>query len=310
MLNDARPDIVLVHGDTSTTFATALSCFPVQQKEVSPQEVHQMIRDIADTHPVEIFAVNSGSSIRGPYFGSSSAKQLRKPVIALITGEGTNSREAGEAWYVLDEKMGIQVSLLNQDVLPDLNLSDYNCLVLPSSSYSSWKEPEIEKIKRWVKNGGTVIAIREAVKWAIDAKLIDEELVEEETAALNLSYSELGKARSGQNLSGAIFETRLDNTHPLAFGFRPELPVMRTHKTKLKPSKVPGSNVAIYRNSPLLSGYLPKEQEGKIDGTASIIARREGSGAVILFLDDPVFRGHWLGTARIFLNAVFLGNSF
>lgn len=296
--------------DERVIFDRTSVIIPVQQKEVSPQEIHQMVMNIADTHPVEIFAVNSGSSIRGPHFGSSSAKQLRKPVIALITGAGTNSREAGEAWYVLDERMGIQVSLLDQDVLPDLNLAEYNCLVLPSGSYNSWKEPEIEKLKKWVKNGGTVIAIREAVKWAIDSKLIDEELAEEESVTLNLPYAELTKARGGQSLSGAIFETRLDNTHPLAFGFRPELPVMRTHKTKLKPSKVPGSNVAIYGSSPLLSGYLPKEQEGKIDGTASIIARREGSGAVILFLDDPIFRGHWWGTARIFLNAVFLGNSF
>lgn len=283
---------------------------PVLQKDVSQEEVHEFIKTIADTFPTEIIAADSGISIKGPYLGSSSAQQLRKPVIALVTGEGTNSREAGEAWYVLDEKMGIPVSLLDQQRLPNSDLAAYNCLILPSGSYSSWKEPEIEKIKRWVKDGGTLIAVREAVNWAITSELIDEELVKEENEPLDLPYAELSKARRGQRLSGAIFETRLDNTHPLAFGFRQTLPVMRNHTTKMKPSKVPGANVALYSSNPLLSGYLPREQEGKIDGTASIIARRSGSGSIILFLDNPNFRGHWWGTARLFLNAVFLGSSF
>ncbi len=283
---------------------------PVVQKEVSTEEVHAVMQRIADDHPVEIFAVDSGASIRGPYLGSNSAQPLRKPVIALITGEGTNSREAGEAWYVLDEKMGIPVSLLDRKMIAGSGLSEYNCLILPGGSYESWKEPEIEKIKGWVKNGGVLITIREAVNWAITSELVDEELVKEEEIPLNVPYAELSKANRGRSLSGAIFETRLDNTHPLVFGFRETLPVMRDHVTKMKPSKVPGANVAVYGKSPLMSGYLPKEQEGKIDGTASIIARKSGKGSIILFLDDPNFRGHWWGTARIFLNSIFLGNSF
>ena len=283
---------------------------PVVQKEVSAEEVHTIVRGIADDYPVEIYAVDSGASIKGPYLGSSSAQPLRKPVIALLTGEGINSREAGEAWFVLDEKMGIPVSLLDRGIIAGSDLSGYNCLILPGGSYKTWKEPEIEKIKSWVKSGGTLIAIRKAVDWAITSELVDEELVQEEEISLNVPYAELSKANRARSLSGAIFETRLDNTHPLVFGFRETLPVMRDHTTKMKPSKIPGANVAVYSNSPLLSGYLPKEQEGKIDNTASIIARKSGKGSIILFLDDPNFRGHWWGTARIFLNAVFLGNSF
>lgn len=283
---------------------------PLQQKEASPEKVHEVIKDIAASFPVEIYAAASGVTARGAYLGSSSARQIRKPRIALVTGTGTNSRESGAAWYVLDGKMEIPVSLLDHDRLPGSDLSDYNCLVLPGGSYQSWTDKEIEKIGAWIRAGGTLIAIRDAVNWAISSELVEEELVEEESLPLDVPYSEVGKARTARRISGAIFETVLDNTHPLAFGLSKSLPVFRNHTAKLKPSKEPGANVALYGNDPLLSGYMHEEQEGKLDGTASIIARKSGSGSVILFLDDPNFRGHWWGTARIFLNAVFFGDAF
>jgi hypothetical protein len=45
-------------------------------------------------------------------------------------------------------------------------------------------------------------------------------------------------------------------------------------------------------------------------GTASIIARRQGRGHVVLFADNPNFRAFWYGTNGLFLNAVFFGQAF
>ena len=283
---------------------------PVMQKEIPAGEVHEAVKEIVGVFPVEVYPTGSGISVEGPYLGSSRARPLRKPEIALITGDGSSSREAGEAWYVLDEKMEIPVSLIDQDVFQRIELFSYNCLVLPSGAYRDWKEPEIEALKEWINKGGTLIAIRGAVKWAIKSGIIDEEMVEEEPVSLSLPYAELGKETRGRRISGAIFKTTVDNTHPLAFGIRQELPIFRNHTEKMKPSKKPGANLAVYANNPLISGYLPGDQKGKIDRTASIIARRSGSGSVILFLDNPVFRGHWWGTSRLFLNSVFFGNLF
>lgn len=283
---------------------------PVQQKAVAAEEVHQAIRETVSSYPVEVIAAGSGISVRGPYLGSNSGNQIRKPKIALITGAGTNSRESGAAWYILDSVMGIPVSLLDRDRLPSVDLDKYNCLVVPSGSYQSWGEAEIKKIREWVSAGGTLIAVRNAVNWAITSELIDEEMVEEEKADIDVPYGEVGKERRSRAISGSIFETALDTSHPLAFGLPESLPVFRNHNQKLKASTAPGANVAVYSKDPLLSGYFPDEEQGRLDGTASIVARKSGSGSVILFLDDPNFRGHWWGTARIFLNAVFFGDSF
>lgn len=302
--------IEIKSGGEKVSLDTTSVVIPLRQKEIEPEQVHQTIEKVASSYPVEIFSTDTGVTPSGPYLGSSSASRLRQPVVAVLTGPGISSREAGEAWYFLDARMGIPVSLLDLQQLEHAGLSDYTCLVLPSGSYDSLGEEEIARIRSWIREGGTLIAVRNAVKWLISSKLIDEEMVEEEKEVRDLPYAEVRKDRIARDISGSIFNTRLDTTHPLAFGLNKNLPVFRNHTDKLKPSRVPGSNVAVYDRNPLLSGYMPENEKGKIGETASIIARKSGSGSVVMFLDNPVFRGYWWGSARIFLNAVFLGNAF
>jgi hypothetical protein len=62
-----------------------------------------------------------------------------------------------------------------------------------------------------------------------------------------------------------------------------------------------------YTDKPLVSGYVSKTNLKRISNSASVVVSNAGRGRVILFADDPYFRGYWYGTARIFLNAVFFG---
>jgi hypothetical protein len=59
-----------------------------------------------------------------------------------------------------------------------------------------------------------------------------------------------------------------------------------------------------------LSGLIWPEALGYIAGTACVARERLGSGQVVLFANDPVFRGYSLGTQRLLLNAVLLGPAF
>ncbi len=56
-----------------------------------------------------------------------------------------------------------------------------------------------------------------------------------------------------------------------------------------------------------LSGLLWPEAAGRLARTAYVTREEVGSGQVILFLDEPLFRGWMLGTRRLFLNAVLWG---
>ena len=62
-----------------------------------------------------------------------------------------------------------------------------------------------------------------------------------------------------------------------------------------------------YADEPLVAGYLSGPVSGKLSGTAALAADRHGSGLVVRIADDYLFRGYWVGTERLFANALFFG---
>nr|MDJ0906823.1 hypothetical protein [Woeseiaceae bacterium] len=52
------------------------------------------------------------------------------------------------------------------------------------------------------------------------------------------------------------------------------------------------------------------ENRDELAGTPALIAERSGDGAVILFADNPNFRGYWYGTNKLFMNALFFSRTF
>ena len=70
------------------------------------------------------------------------------------------------------------------------------------------------------------------------------------------------------------------------------------------------SSVAIYSEDAHIDGYISKNNlKNFIPGSASLLVSRINSGRVVLFADNPNFRGSWYGTNKLFLNAIFLGNN-
>ena len=88
------------------------------------------------------------------------------------------------------------------------------------------------------------------------------------------------------------------------------MPVFRRGDVFFELSTSPSANVARYTNNPLLSGYISEERLNDMKGTASIIAKRQGRGHIIMFGDNPSFRAFWYGTNGLLLNAVFFGHAF
>ena len=125
-----------------------------------------------------------------------------------------------------------------------------------------------------------------------------------------MPYVDASENAGKERIGGAIFEVQLDVTHPLGFGYRySELPVYKNNKVFLAPSKSAYATVAKYSENPHIDGFVSKDNlENFIKPSASLLVSPIGNGRVVLFADNPNFRGAWYGTNKLFLNALFLGS--
>jgi hypothetical protein len=58
----------------------------------------------------------------------------------------------------------------------------------------------------------------------------------------------------------------------------------------------------------LIGGYLHPTSLKRIANSAAVVVSGEGAGRVVLFSDNPNFRGIWYGTNKLFLNSLFFGS--
>ncbi len=77
----------------------------------------------------------------------------------------------------------------------------------------------------------------------------------------------------------------------------------------LEPSRNPYATPVRYASEPLLAGFIGPERLDEMRGQPAVIAERQGDGLVVRFANTPVFRGFWRGTERLFLNALFFGQT-
>ncbi len=282
---------------------------PVVQAGVEAEAVHRLVSEAVAEDAVEVFALGGGFTPDGPDLGGPSIAGLTPPRVALLAGSGTDSYSVGEAWHLLTERAGLPIALLDRDAVGDADLSRYTTLLI-LGSFRGLDDAEVETLKGWVRGGGVLVAAAGAAAWAVEQGFADVETREADTDSTRYAYADLDRARGAQTLGGAIFESGLDTTHPLAFGHPERLPLFKNNTVFFDLPEAAGTTVAAYTDAPLLSGYVSDRNRDQIAGGAALIGQRMERGRVILFDFDPAFRAFWWGTQGLLLNAVFFGGAF
>lgn len=281
------------------------------QSKVSDEVFYNDLVNAAENSGIEIFALNTGYT-NGVNVGSPSMDVLIKPSIALLVDGGVASSEAGEIWHLLDQRFEMPITLLPVDRFNGADLGRYNVIVMPNGNYASLGKTGAEKVKQWVRSGGTLIARGFAMSW-LDQNEVAEFKFKEESekgGVLQKNYADFDNASGAKGTGGAIFNVKLDITHPIGYGYqKTDMFTFRSGNQFLLPSENPYANPQIYTDNPLASGYVYPYNLEQMKKSAAIRVSAQGSGRVIGFVDNPNFRAFWFGTNKLFLNAVFFGQT-
>ena len=280
---------------------------PVANQSLDENELFSLMQEIAEEAFIDIHSVETGRTL-GIDLGSRNFETISIPKVALLVGDGVRSYDAGEIWYLMDTQYQIPVTKIDVKSIAKRDLSRYTHLVIPSYTGSLLGDAK-KKISSWIKNGGNLIAYRDAIKWANKNKLIEEEFRKVELNAKDVPFVDMGKFKGAQAIGGAIFNTNIDRSHPINFGIEDtQLALFRNSRIFMEPEDNSYDNPIQYTNNPLLSGYIAEEQLELLKGSVPFKIKRSGRGKVFLMTDNTNFRAFWLGTQQLYANMLFYAN--
>jgi hypothetical protein len=166
-----------------------------------------------------------------------------------------------------------------------------------------------EKLRAWVAAGGTVLAFEGAGRFlasaGISKTIYKTDDVKYDSTAVYPYYLRSDEVRA-KEMPGSIFEAKIDNTHPLCYGYRGKtMSIFKANTLFMDQNNNPYDSPVLLTDNPLQSGYLFREYKEKVKGSAVTNIENIGRGKVITYSDNMNFRAFWFGTGKLFLNGVF-----
>ncbi|ARV05262.1 zinc carboxypeptidase [Polaribacter sp. SA4-10] len=271
------------------------------------------IVEIANKHQRELTPSPTGFVSSGADFGSYSVKPINKQKVAVLSGQGTSSLSFGEIWHFFETQLHYPITNINSDDFSSVDFSNYDVIILPNGYYSKvLNKNTLEKLKKWTRSGGTVIAIGGALESFADKDgfSLEQRKAKKDSINANLvPYADTERKSVANLITGSVFKSTLDTTHPLAFGYDKtyfSLKLSGTSYTYLKE----GNNVAYFdKAAKNVAGYAGSKAVKNIPESLLFGEDQIGSGSIIYMVDNPLFRSFWENGKLFVANAVFLLNS-
>ncbi|MGA0415237.1 MAG: M14 family metallopeptidase [Flavobacteriaceae bacterium] len=282
---------------------------PVQNQSLDADALYALMQSMAKDNALSVLGVNGGST-EGIDLGSRNFRAVELPKVALLVGDGVRSYDAGEIWHLMDTRYEIPITKIDVRNMDRVDLSAYTHLILPAS-YGRGLNAFKDKLKTFAQGGGTIIGYGATLSWLSRNELIDLKFKTTSRTAQNIRFDQRNLFRGAEEIGGAIFNTKIDRSHPINFGIHSSyLPVFKNTELFLEPQKNSYDNPILYTSNPLINGYISKENLQTLKNTSFFQSSRLGSGKVIVFTDNTNFRAFWYGTNRLLANALFHATLF
>jgi hypothetical protein len=138
--------------------------------ERNPATLHDRLLALASETGVRLWAVDGARTQAGPDLGGDPFVDLKPPRLAVVTDEPTDERSYGATWFTLEERLRLPFTAIKIDQLRSADLSRYGVIVFPHGAPAAYQEAlgerGIERVRRWVEEGGTVVLIKGAAAFA------------------------------------------------------------------------------------------------------------------------------------------------
>ena len=289
-------------GSKNFDYGTIL--IPISNQKLSSSEINNKIELISKKSGINFYGYKS-SHTNGIDLGSNDFKNVSKPNIALIVGEGVTSYDAGEIWHLLDTRYEIPLTKIKKSNISNYDLSNYSTIIMVNGRYD-FDSKTTEKIKKWVQNGGNLIGFRNSINWLIKKNFIKLKLNKNIASTKNLKFKDKKEHFGSQLTSGAIFKVELDRSHPINYGFyKNKLSIFRNTNIYIANDSIGYNNPIKYSKDPLISGYISKENLLSIRNSKPFSVTSLAKGKVAVFTDNTNFRAFWYGTNKLMMNAIF-----
>ena len=299
----------------------------VARVQTNPPSLHDRIVALAKANAIEVLAAASALVDAGRDLGDRSVIDLKPAKIAVVCEPPTSVTAYGAIWFLFEQQYGIPFTAIKASDLDDVELSKYNVIVLPDGQPSGYRRAFshelVDRLKGWVREGGTLVAIKGAAVWASGdrvalttardryASLQPEESDQDEEAAQQEkgARTEEEPPKRIDTVPGVFVQVDVDVDHYIGLGIDGPVAALFRSNVIFDPTRRGARVASLNEQRPIVAGFTFEEAREPLEGAPFVWDEPTGRGHVTLFADDPTFRTFLHGAHRLLLNAVLLGPS-
>ncbi|MEO5826214.1 MAG: M14 family zinc carboxypeptidase [Gemmatimonadales bacterium] len=288
--------------------------------------LHEKVVSAQALSGADVYAVNSAFPDSGQIgVGSTAVEAVHPPRVLVMAGDGVSQTGYGDVWWYLERELQQPFVPVDPRRFGSVTLERFNVVVLPPGNYAATLGTDgMNRLRDWVRGGGVVIALGSAVstleqkelglRTPVDAPKSDNRKLEATDTVISardpvpfVSPSAAGN-QEPEGTPGAIGRATLDRTHWLTWGYDRDKIAVPLPARYMRPSKNADNVVVFNDRDAVIAGFTwPGNTDRFLTGSVWATVESVGRGTVVAFAENPLFRGFWRGTARLFENALLHG---
>ncbi|MHA7058146.1 M14 family metallopeptidase [Aquimarina sp. M1] len=278
------------------------------------KDYDKTVVEIANKHNRRLYTTTTSFASNGVDFGSPDVKLINNHRVAVLKGNYTSSLSYGEIWHFFEKQLQYPITSIDTDYFKRVDLNKYDVLILPNGYYGGYLDKStLDKLKEWIRKGGKVIAIANAVnafanKDGFDLKSNKPKEEKKDSIGNLIPYDKRERDRVKDFITGSIYKTNVDTSHPLAFGYEDTYFSLKLGNSSYKFLQ-DGYNVAYMKEPTSVSGFSGKDAIKGLKNSLVFGEARMGNGSIVYMVDNPLFRSFWENGKLFFVNAIFFTNN-